>query len=337
MDNHKVFALEENERGETDRVQLHIDTGDAIPKKQSPRRMPFAVREEVAKHLQKMEKAGVIRPSNSPWASPIVLVRKKDGTHRFCVNYSGLNEVTKADTFPFPRITDLLDQLAGAKYFSTLDLVSGYWQIGIDPDSQQKTAFVTHRGLHEFRVMPFGLKNPPSVFQRLMQQVLADVNPPDEPEFVSVYIDDLLVFSKTLDEHIYHLTLVIARLLEHGLKLQPVKCQFIRQDVAYLGHVIIPQGLKPGEENVRAVKEFAVPRDVHEVRRFLGLSSYYRRFIPAFAKIAHPLHALTRKSAVFGWTSNCQKSFRGFEGEIDHSPYTGLPEVRSTISTGDGR
>ena len=161
MDNHKVFALEENERGETDRVQLHIDTGDAIPKKQSPRCMPFAVREEVAKHLQKMEKAGVIRSSNSPWSSPIVLVHKKDGTHRFCVDYRGLYEVTRADTFPLRRITDLLDQLAGAKYFSTLDLASGYWQIGIDPDSQQKTAFVTHRGLHEFRVMPFGLKNPP--------------------------------------------------------------------------------------------------------------------------------------------------------------------------------
>ena len=152
----------------------------------------------------------MIRPSNSPWASPIVLVRKKDGTHRFCVDYRGLNEGTKADTFPLPRITDLLDQLADTKYFSTLDLASGYWQIEVDSDSQPKTAFATHCGLHEFKVMPFGLKNAPAVFQRLMQQVLADLNLPDHPEFVSVYKDDLLVFSRTLEEHIQHLNMVIA-------------------------------------------------------------------------------------------------------------------------------
>ena len=142
MDSHEVFSLEEGERGETHQVQLHIDTGDAEPRKQHPRRLPFAVREEVTRLLKDMEKSGVIQPSNSPWASPIVLVRKKDGTHRFCVDYRSLNEVTKADTFPLPRIDDLLDQLADAKYFSTLDLASGYWQIGVHPESQQKTAFV---------------------------------------------------------------------------------------------------------------------------------------------------------------------------------------------------
>ena len=326
-DSHEVFALEEDERGGTDRVQLHIDTGDAPPKKQNPRRLPFSVRKEVSEHLRRMEKAGVIRPSNSPWASPIVLVRKKDGTHRFCVDYRGLNEVTKADTFPLPRITDLLDQLAGTKYFSTLDLASGYWQIEIDSDSQPKTAFATHCGLHEFKVMPFGLKNAPAVFQRLMQQVLADLNLPDQPEFVSVYIDDLLVFSRTLEEHIQHLKMVIARLLDYKLKLKSVKCKFIRQEVTYLGHTITPQGLKTGEENIRAVKEFPVPCDVHEVRRFLGLASYYRRFVPCFAKIAHPLHALTRKDAVFDWNSDCQSAFEELKERLTKAPVLAYPQL----------
>ena len=156
-DSHEVFALEEGERGETSLVQLEVDTGDATPKKQRPYRTPFAVREEVAQMLKRMETEGVIQPSSSPWASPIVLVRKRDGSHRFCVDYRALNSVTKPDTFPLPRINDLLDQLGGAKYFSTLDLAAGYWQIKMHPESQAKTAFVTHQGLHEFRVMPFGL------------------------------------------------------------------------------------------------------------------------------------------------------------------------------------
>ena len=177
MNHHQAFSLEEHERGETDLIQLEIETGDAKPIKQRSRRMPFAVREEVSKQLKKMQETGVICPSNSPWASPVVLVRKKDGTHRFCIDYRELNTVTKPDTFPLPRVDDLLDQLGETRYFSTLDLAAGYWQIKIGPDSQAKTAFVTHQGLYEFRVMPFGLTNAPSVFQRLMQKVLMGLNP----------------------------------------------------------------------------------------------------------------------------------------------------------------
>ena len=164
-DQHEVFSLEEGERGETSLMQLEIDTGSATPVKQQPRCLPFAVRKEVAQQLDAMMAAGVIQPSQSPWASPVVLVRKKDGTHCFCVDYRSLNAVTKADTYPLPRIDDLLDQLSHAKFFSTLDLAAGYWQIKVHPNSQPKTAFVTQYGLHEFKVMPFGLKNAPAVFQ----------------------------------------------------------------------------------------------------------------------------------------------------------------------------
>ena len=176
---HDVFSLEEGERGETNLVELGIDTGDSPPVRQPLRRMPFAARQEVARQLESMQKEGVIQPSKSPWSCPVVLVRKKDGTHRFCVDYRGLNSVTKIDTFPLPRIDDLLDQLSGSKFFSTLDLASGFWQIRVHPDSQEKTALSTPQGLFEFRVMPFGLCNAPSVFLRLMQQVLTGLNPPE--------------------------------------------------------------------------------------------------------------------------------------------------------------
>jgi len=169
LEHHQAFALEEGERGETDLIQMHIDTGDSSPRRQPARRIPFAVRREVATQLRKMQEGGVIKPSSSPWASPVVLVRKRDGSLRFCIDYRDLNSVTKADTFPLPRVDELLDHLGRSKYFSTLDLVSGYWQVQVHPDSQEKTAFITHQGLYEFQVMPFDLKNAPAVFQRLMQ------------------------------------------------------------------------------------------------------------------------------------------------------------------------
>jgi hypothetical protein len=199
-EDHAAFCLEEGEQGETSLVQLHTDTGNVPPCKQAPRRTPFVVRQEIEKQVERMKAAGVIQESSSQWASPVILVKKKDGTYRFCVDYRLLNEVTTKDTFPLPRIDDLLDQLGRCKYFSTLDLAAGYWQIQVDT-----TAFVTHRGLYEFNVMPFGLTNAPSVFQRLVQGLLIDLNSVEDPDFVSSYIDDILIFSRALTEHLAHL------------------------------------------------------------------------------------------------------------------------------------
>ena len=193
MDHHQAFSLEPGERGETDMVQMEVDTGDAAPRRQPARRMPFAVRQEAAKQLKTMQASGVIQPSSSPWASPVVMVRKKDGSHRFCIDYRRLNMVTKPDLYPLPRIDDLLDQLGKSRYFSTLDLAAGYWQIRVHPKAIEKTAFITPHGLYEFRVMLFGLMNAPSVFQWLMQHVLMGLNPEEGPDFVSVYIDDVLI------------------------------------------------------------------------------------------------------------------------------------------------
>ena len=251
-DHNAAFSLEDGERGETDMVELEIDTEDAKPRRQRARRMPFAIREEVSRQLKGMQSTGVIQPSNSPWASPVVMVRK-DGSHRFCVDYRELNSVTRQDSFPLPRIDDLLDQLDRSHYFSTLDLASGYWQIRVHPESVPKTAFVTPRGSFEFTVMPFGLTNAPSVFQRLIQRVLQGLNPENGPDFVSVYIDDILVFSLSLEDHLEHLKLVIDRLQSAGLKLKPSKCHLLKEVER---HVITPQGLKTNPKLISAVREF---------------------------------------------------------------------------------
>ena len=323
---HLAFALEDVERGETQAIAMEINTGDCIPKKQHPRRLPMALQEEVDYQVERMLKTGIIQHSKSPWASPIVLVRKRDGTHRFCIDYRQLNQVTKPDAFPLPRIDDLLDKLGGAKFFSTLDLASGYWQIRMEARSQEKTAFITHKGLHEFRVMPFGLRNAPAAFQRLMQEVLSDLNPSDGCGFVSVYIDDILVYSKSLPEHLEHLRQVLSRLKKFNLKLRPDKCSFIQQEVRFLGHVLTPGGLQPSQDHITSVQEFKPPQNVQEIRRFLGLASYYRRFIPGFAKIASPLHSLTRKDVSFEWTSECQKALDTLKDKLVKSPVLSYPQ-----------
>ena len=188
LGHHQAFAVEEGDRGETDLIQMTIDTDDAPPRRQPVHRTPFAVRTEVARQLREMQSQGVIEPSTSLWASSVVLVRKKDGSLLFCIDYRHLNLATKPDVFPLPRMDDLLDHLGQSKFFSTLDLASGYWQVKVHPDSREKTAFITHQGLYDFKVMPFGLRNAPVVFQRLMQCVLAGLNHLEGPDFVSVYI-----------------------------------------------------------------------------------------------------------------------------------------------------
>ena len=195
------------------------------------------------------------------------------------------------------------------------------------PDSQQKTAFTTNHSLFEFRVMPFGLRNAPAVFQRLMQQILTGLNPLDGPDFVSAYLDDILVFSTSLEDHLNHLGQVLNRLSEAGLKLKPSKCHFVTQQVEYLGHLITPQGIKPNPERERAVKDFPVPTSLKGVRAFIGLASYYRRFIKGFAQIAQPLHSLTHKGAIFNWTEQCQGAFEQLKLQLTTSPVLCYPTV----------
>ena len=278
------------------------------------------------------------------WANPVVMVHKKDGTHWFGMDYRALNAVTKPDQYPLPQIDNLLDQLGESHYFSTLDLPSGYWQIPVHPSSIEKTAFVVPQGLFQFRVMSFRLTNAPLVFQRLMTYVLMGLNPgcvEGGLDYVAVYLDDVLIFSRTLENHFKHLKLVIARLQGAGPKLKPSKCHFIREDVEYLGHILTPDGLKPAPKLTTAVADFPVPQNVREVRQFLGLSSYYRRFIPQFARIAKPLDELTQKGIQFCWNERCQTAFSTLKEKLTQAavlsyPCFDKPFVLETDASGDG-
>ena len=299
-----------------------ITTGDHTPVRQPARRMPFSLRSDVDRMVGEMLAQGVIEPSSSPWASPVVLVKKKDGGVRFCVDYRRLNHVTKLDEFPLPRIDDTLDLLAGARYFTTLDLASGYWQVAMDPSSQEKTAFATYSGLYEFCKMPFGLVNTPATFQRLMEVVLSGL----ARDSCHVYLDDVLVFGRTLEEHNSNLSKVLTRIREAGLRLKPKKCNFAQESVEYLGHVVSAAGIRTNPTKLRAVKEYPTPSNVKSLQSFLGLASYYRRFVPGFSKVASPLNALTRKSVAFVWTPECRKAFEQLKTLLVTAPLLRYPD-----------
>ena len=247
-----VFEMSKSELGHTNVVQHVIDTGNNGPIKQQPYRTPVVQRDHIAQLIKQMQTQGIVKPSASPWASPVVLVPKKDGSTHFCVNYRRLNAVTKKDVYPLPRIDDILDTLAQAKYFTTLDLSAGYWQVELHEDSQAKTAFTTHCGLFEFTRMPFGLCNALATFQRLMQVVLSGL----EWDCCFVYIDDILVASKTFEEHLHHLQLVFERLQKAGLRLKPAKCHFLRDRVPYLGFIISKHGSQPDPSKTDRVNNF---------------------------------------------------------------------------------
>ena len=260
-----VFSLDDSDLGCTSLVCHSVDKGDHPPIKQPPRRIPFAQREIVSKMIEDMQQKGVVQPSTSAWASPIVLVPKKDNTYRFYVDYRKVNAATKRDVYPLPRIDDILDTLGKSKYFTTLDLCSGFWQIEMDPATRDKSAFSTHCGLHEFVRMPFGMCNAPATFQRLMQVVLAGI------EWQYCFVD-ILVCSATFEEHLEHLQSVFDSLRKASLTLKPKKCFFAQPEVKYLGHVVSCKGVTPDPDKICIVRDFPVPTDVSKVRQFLGLA-----------------------------------------------------------------
>ena len=269
-----IFALDNSELGCTEVVKHRIDTGESPPIYQSARRIPFALRGLVDEMVEDMLHQNIIQTSHSPWASPVVLVKKKDRSMRFCVDYRRLNSVTKRDVHPLPRIDDTLDALAGARYFTTLDLASGYWQVAMDPNDREKTAFITHSGLFEFSVMPFGLCNAPATFQRLMETVLEGL----ARKQCFVYLDDILVISSSWEEHLHNLELVFERLKEAGLRLRPKKCAFVRQEVTYLGHVISEAGISVDPTKIEKLQGYPIPMGLKPLRQFLGIAAYYQRF-----------------------------------------------------------
>ena len=322
-----IFAGPGEGGGRTDKLMHKIDTGDAHPIRQAARRIPPHKKEEVSKLLQDMLQKDIVERSSSPWASPIVLVKKKDGSTRFCVDYRKLNSVTRKDAYPLPRIDDTLDTLHGSMWFTTLDLASGYWQVGVEKRDQHRTAFSTPNGLFEFKVMPFGLCNAPATFQRLMDLVLAGL----QWSSCLVYLDDIIILGKDFKSHLENLSLVLQRIKDAGLRLKTTKCAFFQDRVNYLGHVVSRDGVSVDQLKVNKVKNWPVPKTSKEVQQFLGLANYYRRFVQGFANTVRPLHRLTEKTAKFTWTAECQAAFDELRYRLCDTPVLSFPDYTKSF------
>lgn len=320
---HKTtFSESDSDLGRSGIIRHKISTGEARPIKQPLRRLPVHMNEEADRQIDEMLKKDVIQPSTSPWASGIVMVQKKDGSKRFCVDYRKLNDVTLKDAYPLPRIDASLDQLSGAQWFSCLDLNSGYWQVEVDEQDRQKTAFTSRQGLFEFKVMPFGLCNAPATFERLMETVLAGLH----WKICLIYLDDVIVTGKTFEDMIKNLDQVFERLHEAGLKLKPRKCQLFCREVEFLGHIITRDGVKTDPKKIQVVRDWPVPENIHALRSFLGFCSYYRRFIPNFSEIAKPLHRLSEKGQKFNWTDECTSAFEILKKKMVEAPILAHPD-----------
>ncbi|KAL5760844.1 hypothetical protein ACOSQ2_019682 [Xanthoceras sorbifolium] len=287
----------------------------------TPYRMAPAELKELKLQLQELLDKGFIRPSVSPWGAPVLFVKKKDGTLRLCIDYRQLNKITVKNKYPLPRIDDLFDQLKGAGIFSKIDLRSGYHQLRVKESDVHKTAFRTRYGHYEFLVMPFGLTNAPAAFMDLMNRIFR----PFLDQFVVVFIDAILVYSKTQEEHDKHLRIVLETLREKQLYAKLSKCEFWLQEVSFLGHVVSAEGIRVDLKKIEAILEWKSPRNVTEIRSFLGLAGYYRRFVKGFSMIAAPMTKLLQKNVKFEWNEKCQASFEKLKSLLTEAPILTQP------------
>ena len=325
-----IFKVEGGPHGNYSGVEHEIKTNGHPPIRSRPYRYTPHIQAEIKKQVNEMLDQGIIKESTSPWCFPVCMVPKagSPGSYRFAINFKKLNDICPRDNFPLPNINDALDSLGAAKpkYFSTLDLASGYWQIGLEESSKPLTAFVTQDGLFEFQRMPFGLHNAPATFQRAMQEVLRGLN----WQFVLCYLDDVIIFSNSFSEHLCHLKQVFDRFRQAGLKLQPKKCSFGQKEVKYLGHIVSENGVATDPDKVKIVKEYPPPTKVSEVRSFLGFVGYYRKYIKDFCKIAEPLTNLTRKEVHFVWDEKCKTAFETLKQKLQEPPILAYPRFDGT-------
>ena len=309
---HHLFALSDLELGCTSNIKHEIKLNNEVPFKDQYGRIPPQQFEEVRNHLQDMLKIGAICHSCSPWASAVVLVCKKDGSLRFCIDLRHLNSRTIKDTYSLPHIEESLDCLNGACIFTSLNLKSGYWQVEMAENSIPYTAFtVGPLGFYECVRMPFGLTNAPATFQRLMESCLGELH----LQYCIIYLDDIIIFSKMPEEQLQRLRKVFEKLSESGLKLKPSKCEFFKRRLEYLGHIVSEKGIETNPKKIEAIQKWPIPTNITETRSFLGLCNYYRKFIKDYAKIAKPLYKLIsgenakKKNNEIEWTSECRFAF----------------------------
>ena len=311
----------------TSAIKHQIRLKDDTPIYLKPYRKSPAQRHEIDKQVKSLLTQNIITESASPWSAPISIVPKKlDASgiqkYRMVIDYRKLNEKTIEDKFPIPNISDMLDKLGKANYFTTLDLASGYHQIEMDKKDQDKTAFSTDDGHYEFKRMPFGLKNAPATFQRVMNHILRGLT----AEVCLVYLDDIIIYSTSLQEHIEKLRKVFNRLRESNMKITLNKCEFLQKEVAYLGHLITPDGVKPNPQKIEAIKKYPIPRTQKEIKAFLGLLGYYRRFIKDFAKLTKPMTKLLKKGSKMEFTEEYRKTFEMCKHILSNEPILQYPD-----------
>ena len=332
-----IISKGSDDIGKTLLVEMDIDTGDSPPIASKPYTLSLKHYDWVQEEITTLEKAGIITKSISPWASPVVIVPKKSAPgeppqRRMCVDFRRLNKqlpevkIMSGDKgcislVPLPKIDKLYAKLQGYKVFSTLDLRSGYYHIGLSDSAKPKTAFVVSgMGKFEFNRVPFGLAQVPAYFQRRINEVLTDCN------FAMGYLDDIIILSKTKEEHLHHLEDIFELLPKAGLKLKLQKCSFFKKHIQYLGHLISDEGIQPLPEKLESIAKMPVPQNAKQVKQFLGLVGYYRKFVPCFSDIARPLTQLTRKNEEFNWSMECDKCFHMLKDFLQEAPILRYPD-----------
>ena len=318
-----VFAKHDLDIGHFNELVHYIKTGQAHSIKQHMRRTPLGFEHAEQKTLKSMKDAGVIEPSNSDWASPPVLVRKKDNSWRYCIDFRALNTVTVKDAYPLPRIDDCIDSLAGKELFCTLDMNSGYWQIPIAPEDRHKTAFITRYGLYQFLRMPFGTSNAPATFQRCINSVLAGLI----WDTVIVYLDDVNITGQSFDDMLQNLKTVLNRFRKYGLKLKPSKCKLFRREVHFLGRITDRHGVRMTKEHIQDVLNWPVPANRKELERFLGFINYHRNYLQALAGKTAILFALLGVRKKWAWTDEHTQAFYALRQAMTEAPVLAYPNA----------
>ena len=323
-----IFAANPKKPKQTTLLEHRIITNDALPVSHKPRRVPVAWEKDMDQQVSEMLANDIIRPSSSPWNAPVILVKKKDNSTRFVCDFRGVNDVTKRDTYPLPHIKDVIDKMAGARYWTTLDAASAYWSIPLAESDKEKTAFSVPHGKYEFNVTPYGLSNAGSSYQRMIDMCLSGLS----TERVLAYMDDIVIFNSTFQEHIQDLAAVFDRLRLANVTLKGSKCVFAAESVDFLGYELSSQGIKPQHRLTQAIDQFSPPESRKELKRFLGLSGFYRSFIQDYAVISEPLNKLTCDNVPFLWTNQCESAFKELKRRLTSQPVLAFPKLNETFT-----